>query len=487
MKHFQDLIKIDKSAEIPVYLQLTNALIHLIRDGRLRKGFKLPGSRKMAVLFAINRMTVVAAYDELLAQGWIDQQPRKGSFVRDELPVLMPKSIAKTDAILTTSGEIPFAINRSLLVFPYFKATGSRHLVIDDGFPDTRLAPIEELSRSMRGLSKIPGYKKYMLYGDTKGNILLRELLANFLNDTRGLPVTADNLLLTRGATMGIYLSARVITQPGDHIIMSEPGFRFARELFSQLQLEINKVPVDDLGLDVEAVERICKTKKIRFVYTVPHHHYPTTVTMPPERRIRLLELAKIYNFAIIEDDYDYDFHYTSKPMMPIASIDRHGSVVYVGTLTKTLAPAVRIGFLIGNEKFVNYAASYRKSIDFQGDTFLELAIAELYRDGVIARHIKKSLKIYKERRDNFCELLRNQLGERVSFKIPNGGMSVWTNFNDIDLKKLSEEAGKKGLEISDGTKYDTLEKKYNSIRMGFAGLNLNEQEEAIEILKSCI
>src|SRR5690606_20543039 len=109
------------------------------------------------------------------------------------------------------------------------------------------------------------------------------------------------------------------------------------------------------------------------------------------------------------------------------------------------------------------------------------------YCDGIIARHIKKSLKIYKERRDCFCELLKNQLGEKVSFKIPDGGMSVWTKFNNVDLRKLSEDADKKGLKISDGTKYDSIGKKYNAIRMGFAGLNISEQEEVVEILKSCI
>lgn len=487
MEYLQELIKINKSANVPVYLQITNAIIHQIRNGRLRQGLKLPGSRRLAGLLAINRMTVVAAYDELQAQGWIDQRPRKGSFVRDELPVLVPKSIAEADGIDIPPKGIPFVINKDLGVFPYINASKGGLLRIDDGFPDPRLAPIEELSRSMRGLSKIPGYKKHLGYGETKGSMALREVLANFLNDTRGLPVTTENLLITRGAIMGIYLAARVITQAGDHVVMSEPGFRFARELFNQLQLNINKVPVDEHGLDVNAVERICKTRNIRFVYIVPHHHYPTTVTLPPERRIRLLELAKIYNFAIIEDDFDYDFHFISMPMMPMASIDRHGSVVYIGTLTKTLAPAIRIGFLTATEKFVGHVTSYRKSIDFQGDTFLELAIASLYRDRTIEKHIKKSLKVYRSRRDHFCQLLKDELGEKVSFKIPDGGMSVWTKFNGIDLKKLSAEAGKKGLKISDGTAYDSMEMKYNSIRMGFASLNISEQEQVVEILKSCI
>lgn len=446
----------------------------------------MPGSRNLADQLVINRMTIVAAYEELKAQGWIIQHPRRGTFVNDELPVLKPKPIADVNVIFTKPKGIPFATNKNLGRFNHYQTIKAARLIIDDGFPDPRLAPIEDLTRCMKGLSKKPSYTKFLRYGSTKGNELLREVLANHLNDTRGLPVTADNLLVTRGATMGIYLAAHVITQAGDNVIMSEPGFHFAREIFSQLGLNINKVPVDEYGMDISTVERICKTKNIRFVYIVPHHHYPTTVTMPPERRIRLLELAKSYKFAIIEDDYDYDFHYSSKPMMPMASIDRYGNVVYIGTLTKTLAPAIRIGFLIANEQFVNHVASYRNLIDFQGDTFLEIAIAELYRDGTIARHIKKSLKTYKERRDHFCELLKNELGDKVSFKVPNGGMSIWTKFNKVDLKKLSAQAGKKGLEMSDGSKYNSVEKQYNSIRLGFASLNFHEQEKAIRILKSC-
>src|SRR5690606_35691924 len=212
MIYFQEILRIDKSANMPIYLQLVNAIIHQIRNGRLRKGLKLPGSRSLADELAINRMTVVAAYDELQAQGWIDQKPRKGSFIRDELPVLMPKSIIETDTLLAAPVRIPFEINNNLIMVPHLNAPERGQHVIDDGFPDPRLAPIEELTRCIRGLSKIPSYKKYLLYSETKGNTQFREIFAHYLNDTRGLPVTPNNLLLTRGATMGIYLAARVIT-----------------------------------------------------------------------------------------------------------------------------------------------------------------------------------------------------------------------------------------------------------------------------------
>lgn len=487
MERFRDLIKIDRSSKVSVYLQITNTIILLVRNGRLQKGAKLPGSRKLGDWLAVNRMTVVAAYNELQAQGWIEHKLRKGSFVRSELPEFMPTPITETDTIFSPPSEIPFAVNKSLIEFPYIKTTKSSLLMIDDGFPDPRLAPIEELSRSIRGISRIPGYKRHLTYGDTKGNLALRERLGEFLNNTRGLPVNVNNLLITRGATMGLYLAARVITRAGDDVIMSEPGFGFVRELMQQLQLNIHNVPVDKSGLDVDAVEQLCKTKDIRFIYAVPHHHYPTTVTLPPERRVRLLELAKIYNFAIIEDDYDYDFHFTSMPIMPIASIDRYGSVVYIGTLTKTFAPAIRIGFLAATEKFIDLATSYRKAIDFQGDTFLELAIASLYRDKIIEKYIKKSLKIYRSRRDHFCELLKNEIGDNISFDVPNGGMSVWVRFNDINFGQLTERALKKGLIINTGNYYGSPAHNQNATRLGFASLNFEEQEKAVKIMRSCI
>lgn len=170
-----------------------------------------------------------------------------------------------------------------------------------------------------------------------------------------------------------------------------------------------------------------------------------------------------------------------------MASLDRNGSVIYIGTLTKTFAPSVRIGFMIAPEKFVRFATYIRKAVDTQGDSLLENAIAELYKEGVISSHIKKSVKIYKERRDHFCHLLHSQLGEKISIRIPDGGMSVWTAFPGVNLDKVSSKSYKMGLIIKDGKEFDTGRKKYNSIRMGFASLDLREQTKAIDILKSAI
>lgn len=488
MDHLEEWIKIDPTSETPVYLQITNAFIHTIRNGRLRKGLKLPGSRTLAARLGINRMTMVAAYQELHAQGWIEISPRKGTFVNHELPVLKPRKITPAPDGFTPTEKGNFHFDASHIIpFPVSSTIPSGTLVLNDGFPDIRLAPTELLIRSMRRLSRLKAQRKFLMYGSAKGTAPLREVLANFLSDTRGIPVTANNLLITRGAQMGIYLAAGILLKPGDHLIVGEPGYFGANLTFRQLGARLNFVPVDDEGIDVEAVEKLCRQKKIRLVYVIPHHHHPTTVTLTPERRIRLLELSYRYRFAIIEDDYDYDFHYSSKPMMPMASLDRHGNTIYIGTLTKTLAPAFRVGFMTGPEPFIEAASHLRRALDWQGDNLLENAIAELYNDGTMVRHIKKAVRLYKERRDHFCQLLKTQLGEHVSFKVPDGGMSVWTKFVEADLKKVSAIAYKKGLAMSDGRIYNTHRVNYNSSRLGFASLNLEEQRRVVQALRASI
>jgi GntR family transcriptional regulator/MocR family aminotransferase len=286
---------------------------------------------------------------------------------------------------------------------------------------------------------------------------------------------------------MGIYITSSILIKQKDEIIVGTPGYFGANSTFQQAGARINHVPVDDNGLDIDAVEKICKKKNVRMIYVIPHHHHPTTSTLIPERRMRLLELAAKYKFAIVEDDYDYDFHYAGKPMMPMASLDRNGNVVYIGTLTKSLAPAIRLGFIVAPAEFIRTATYLRKSIDTQGDSLIENAVAELYQDGTIARHIKKSVKLYRERRDHFCGLLEDELTNHISFRIPEGGMSVWTTFLKHNLSAVSQDAFKKGLLMGDGTDYDANKTKYNSVGLGFASLNFKEQEKAIEILKGVL
>ncbi|OQP60703.1 hypothetical protein A3860_32405 [Niastella vici] len=485
MELLKELITIDPATGVAVYIQISNAFIQHIRQGRLRKGLKLQGSRELAAMLGINRMTAVAAYQELEAQGWIEMLPKKGTFVKADLPLFSPRKLPGDAPDYSLPQDTGFLYDKKKIIpIPAAGIPLVGKLVINDGFPDVRLAPIEELTRCMRSFSRLAANKKYLLYGGAQGSLLLRQTLADFLCDTRGLAITADNILITKGAQMGIFIATSVIINPNDEMIVGLPGYSYANITFQQLGANLNYVPVDDAGIDTNLIEKLCKKKKIRMVYVIPHHHNPTTVTLSPERRMHLLALAAKYKFAIIEDDYDYDFHYSSKPVMPMASHDSKGNVIYIGTLTKTFAPAVRIGFMVAPTAFIQTATYYRKIVDTQGDSLMENAIAELYKDGTIGRHIKKSVKIYNERRDHLCQLLQKELGAAISFKVPDGGMSVWTNFLHHDLKTISQHAFTRGLVIRDGTAYDIGKQKFNAVRLGFASLNFKEQVQAVKIIK---
>jgi GntR family transcriptional regulator/MocR family aminotransferase len=484
----EELILIDRSSTTPIYLQITNAVIQSIRQGRFRKGLHLPGSRKLADLLKINRETAIAAYQELDAQGWVEVLPQKGAFVKVDPLLVSPEKLRQGSTIFTLPEKPGFYYDQKrVLPFPSPDFPPANKLVLNDGFPDVRLAPIEDLIRSIRSLSRMSFNKKYLTYGGAQGTLFLRETLAAFLCDTRGLSITPENILITKGAQMGIYITSSMLLKAGEEVIVGTPGYAGANRTYRQLGAKINYAPMDKDGIDLDWVEKLCRKKNIRMIYVIPHHHHPTTVTLAPERRLRLLDLAAKYKFAIIEDDYDYDFHYTGKAMMPMASLDRNGNVIYIGALTKSLAPAIRVGFIVAPQQFIRSATWLRRSIDTQGDSLIENAIAQLYKDGVIARHVKRSAKLYKERRDNFCHLLGTGLGDRVSFSIPEGGMSVWTTFPKDNLTLLTAKAAKKGLIMSDGTDYDTEKIRYNSTGMGFASLNFKEQQQVIEILKEII
>jgi GntR family transcriptional regulator/MocR family aminotransferase len=488
MHLIKELITIDRSSRSPVYLQIAHAIIQGIHQGKLRKGLRLPGARRLGELLKVNRLTVAAAFEELESQGWIEIAPQKGAFVKVSPPVLSPGKLSVETAVFRLPETPGFAYEEKKILpyhSPDFPPAGK--LVLDAGFPDPRLAPIEDLVSSIRRLSRLSFNKKYLTYGGGQGTYFLRETLAAFLNDTRGLSITPENILITKGAQMGLYIAAALLLKPGQEVIVGTPGYARANRTFQLSGGKINYIAMDADGIDTARVEKICATRDVRMVYVIPHHHHPTTATLAPERRVRLLELAAQYRFAVIEDDYDYDFRYDGRPMMPMASLDRNGNVIYIGTLSKSLAPAIRVGFMVAPEKFIRSATSLRKAIDTQGDSLIENAIAELYKDGTISRHIKKSVRLYKERRDHFCELLQHELGDYISFKIPEGGMSVWSRFLTGSPPAVVEKAYQHGLIFQDGTDYDTGKIKYNSTVLGFASLNFREQERAVALLKELL
>jgi len=480
-------IQLDTSAERAIYLQLSDAILLLIKKGNLRSGQKLISSRDIAKLLGINRITVSKAFEELQMQGWLESFVGKGTFVSSHIPEVEPTKLQQ-DTINKGQKIAGFSLNeKQYLSNPYFVPNATYHL--DDGYPDPKLAPLKELYRAYRNqLTRSGIYQKFGSYGSPDGSEFYKQALSRYLNETRGLNTTEENILSVRGTLMGINLVCTALIKPGDVVVSGIPGWQRAEHNFLHSKANHIGIPVDEHGLVVDELKKICKQKKVRMVYVTPHHHYPTTVSLRIDRRLELLRLANEYGFIIFEDDYDFDFHYAHRPLLPLASADENGMVIYCGSFSKSFSPAFRMGYLFASENVIKHLANVRMLLDRQGDHILDNAMAELLNDGTVQRYVRKALTIYEERRDYFCNLLSNELDEVVNFTIPDGGMTVWTKFDKhINLDILSQKAYSKGLYISDGKIHQYPTYNENAIRLGFASSSIEQLVDSVHILKGLV
>lgn len=475
-------IVLKSASGLAVYLQIAQQVIDDIQNGRLAPATAMPGTRELATHLEVNRKTVILAYDELIAQGWLITQNRRGTFVSSKLPRFSIYPLANK---LTSVGS---NIKRPLVAdYQTHSATTPSQAVIDfnDGIPDTRLIPFDILSRAFRHALLAPSKSNRLGYGDPKGVLGLRCAIATMLNIERGLNVDEEQICIARGSQMGIFLAARVLTKPNDYVIVENLSYPPAREAFRSCGANILTVGLDVHGINVIELEKLCRKHPIRAVYVTPHHQFPTTVMMTAERRLKLLILAKQFDFTIIEDDYDHEFHFSHHPVFPLASTNHDGRVVYVGSLSKVLAPGLRVGYLVASRDFIHQCANEVMLIDRQGNSITELAVAELMESGEIKRHIRRTFKIYSERRNILIDLLQNELYQFVNFDRPNGGLAIWLRLNDdIDIDKLVQKALLEKVRILPGSLFSESLVNVNGLRLGFGSLNATELSTGIQLLK---
>ncbi len=487
MLPWKTIIKIQKALDVPVYLQVVNAVISEIRQGIIRPGIKMPGTRTMAETLGINRQTVVKVYEELYAQGWIVLIPSKGTFVNEHLPEISPRKLTAEQRQPAHADKTGYSFKINSVVHAPNKP--NRNITGFHDGPDVRLVPAHLLARGFKSVLNRKSGLLLLSYVSPEGNQNVRRAISDYLNSSRGLQTTHENIMITRGTQMAMFLTGMALVAKDDFVITASVGYRYADLTLLNAGAKLLNVKVDDEGIDVDEIESICRKKKIRVVYVTSHHHYPTTVTLSAARRMKLLQLAEQYRFIIIEDDYDYEFHYESSPILPLASADRHGMVVYIGSFSKTLSPGIRVGYISAPPNLVRELSKIRQIVDAQGDPILEQVVAELLEEGEIKRHMKKAVKIYHERRNFMAEQLRERAGDVIDFKVPDGGLSFWTTFDKkISVPQLSDQLIKKEVVLSKGLLHDlSAGKKLNSTRMGFAWMNSREAEKAVDVLVKTI
>ncbi|MEO0811617.1 MAG: PLP-dependent aminotransferase family protein, partial [Myxococcota bacterium] len=443
-----------------------------------------PSSRSLATSLGVHRNTVLAAYDELTAQGWITTRPAKGTFVSAGFPELNAETKKARSKLAPASGySLPEPITGGRV-----PAVGEA-LRLDGGLPDSRLIPANELSRAYRRALRVHG-RTLLDYGNPEGLRSLRVALVEMLRARRGITANEDCVLITRGSQMALYLAARVLLRPGDTVAVESFGYRPAWEALRLGGASLLPIPVDAGGLETKRLissvkgARKRETESVRAIYVTPHHQYPTTATLSATRRMELLSFARDQRCIIIEDDYDHEFHYDGRPVLPLASSDGHRNVVYIGTMSKVLAPGLRLGFVVAPPPVIEQLANYRSCIDYHGDHVVEAAVAELIEDGELQRHMNRTRRIYEARRDCLVESLDSTLGNALSFTRPSGGMALWCRVNLTgSVDAWAKRATKEGVSFSPASRFTFDGAKQQFARFGFAAIDEKEIRRAVQIL----
>ncbi|MFC7272481.1 PLP-dependent aminotransferase family protein [Paractinoplanes rhizophilus] len=375
---------LDTDDERALSTQLYDQIRAAIGDGRLPPGGRLQPSRVVAHELGIARSTVTDAYARLTAEGYVEGRRGGGSIVLDHAAPGPGPSEAPTALAPSATAAAVRRYGVALESHPRYDLTAGR--------VDTRLFPLADWRRcTNRALTRLA--RDFGYYGDPAGSIELRRALTHWVARSRGIAGTADQIVVTHGAGHAAHLLARVLLTPGDVAAVEEPGYPPITTMLRSLGAEVVGVPVDEHGLIVDALPDAA-----RLVHVTPSHQYPLGAVLSRQRRLALLRWAGRRGAAVIEDDYDSEFRYLNRPLEPLHRLDRDGVVVYVGTFSKMLSPALRLGFAVVPPGLVPAITAMQQAVDFGVPAVTAQALRTFIEDGYLDRHLRRARKVYARR-----------------------------------------------------------------------------------------
>jgi GntR family transcriptional regulator/MocR family aminotransferase len=470
----------------PSYLRIAEGLRQAIQSGRLKPGERLPSCRKLAVMLGVHRHTVTAAADELVAEGWLKGGERRAHRVASVLPSEFFRSRGGK-AAPRGSKTLKWRLarqTRGVKVAP--DRTRQYQHVFAGGVPDLRLFPYDEFRACMaQALREAP--TGLGGYGDPAGHPEFIERLSLYLRRVRAL--TDRRILVTHGSQEGMFLAAQLLLRPGDKVAVDELGFPPAWDAFRAAGAELAPVRLDANGMIPEALEAALSQEPIRLIYLTSHHQYPTTVTLPVERRQRIYELASRNAIPILEDDYDHEFHFRSHPVAPIASNDPCELVIYTSTLSKIMFPSMRLGFLAVPEAIYEPLVSLRAVMTRQNNIFLQDAVARWIDNGGFERHLRRMRRIYLERRDALVDTLSagRRVGLPLKWSVPDGGMALWLDCG-VDSDAVARESQARKVLVTPESHYRFAGTRAGThLRLGYASQTPQEIHAGAALLLEAI
>lgn len=442
--HSLAALHLDPASPTPMFRQLYEAIKRTILSGRIGPGMQLPPTRELSQLFGVSRQTILNAYAQLMAEGYLSGTVGKGTFISASLPISgkIPPPTAKPQLLrpLSPRGE-RFVGPQAFLNFHESGAPRA----FRTGMPGLDVFPFRIWARLEARRWRRPPHE--LGYGDPAGYLPLREALAAYLRASRGVHCAAEQIIITSGSQQALYLIATMLLAPGDSAWMEEPGYRGISASLRAAEAQVCPIPVDDEGMCV--TQAAASYPEARLAYVTPSHQHPLGVTMSLQRRLELLSWAAKNKAWVVEDDYDSEYRYTGPPLASLQSLDKAGCVIYVGTLSKVLFPGLRLGYIVAPPALAEAFAQGKAIIDRHAAIVPQVVLADFITEGHFSRHIKRTREVYAERRAALLDAIQAQLDDHLEAGPADAGLHLSATFRrKRDDQAVVRAALQKGIEI---------------------------------------
>lgn len=472
---------IDRSAPRPLYRQLCDAFREAIVERRLRGGQRLPSTRTLAAALGISRIPVLNAFEQLLAEGYFESRVGSGTFVSTTLPdeagpLQRSAAVRAHGPGARRIARRPAALLRSAPE-PWLKGFGAFRL----SEPALDLFPFPVWARLVARHSR--GRRRGALnYGSPMGDLAFRQALAAYLRTARAVRCEAEQIMVVSGSQQALEITARVLLDPGQPVWVEEPGYGGARDALAMAGARLVPVPVDHEGLDVTAGIRACR--RARAALVTPSHQYPLGATLSASRRLQLLDWAQATGSWIIEDDYDSEYRYESQPIAALQGLDRDARVLYIGTFSKVLFPALRVGYVVVPTDLVDRFSAVREAMDICPPALTSAVLADFIAEGHFARHLRRTSLLYRERRSALVDGLQRRLGSRLRVVGAEAGIHLVALSDRPGDRALSRRAAADGLWAMPLSACYLGRPSQHGLVLGYGGTSVADMPAAVERLR---
>lgn len=456
-------LSLDRSSNVPLIRQIYLALRQQILQGQLAAGQKLPATRALAAELGVSRNVILEAYDQLMAEGYLEGRLGSGTYVAQgafwqttaqEMPLTTSEAPSPSDRIDFRSG-IP-----ALDQFPRKLWAQLTRQVCANAQPDT------------------------FGYGIPQGSSELRFTLADYLRRSRGVRCQPEQIVITSGAAQAFGLVVQLLTQPGDTVIIEDPVPQEIRHIFST-RAQLHSISVDERGLQTQYLSRV---QAARFVLVTPSHQFPLGSVLTIQRRIELLEFAQAAHCLIVEDDYDSEFRYEGTPVDSLQRLapDR---VIYIGTFSKILSPALRLGYLVLPPEYIQPCRELKRLNDLHTSTLEQLTLAQFIAGGHLERHIAQMKKLYRQRRNALRQHLLEQFSEQIRIIGDSTGLHLVAEFQRIQFTaSVMQRIEQQQVKVYPVSNYALDQQSYQQqIVLGYGNLTLNQISTGIQRLQQAL